>query len=271
MKDTIFEFDDYKKYLLKRIRQEPLAGHGFRKKMAQAMNSQGAYLSQVLNGDRHISADQTILLAEFLGLNDSESAYFLNLVEFARAGTPKSRAYFKKTLHDLRGKSVETKLRGTQNSKELSEVDSGIFCGDIAYSAVHLAVGIEGLQTFSALAERLRLRPEHLRRILDFLIKKGLVISKGGKFLQGEAFLHISRETPYISGHHRNWRAKALESSMERRESDLHATIAFTINEADAARIRQKIADVLAEASTIAQGSTEEKIVGLCVDFFEYY
>lgn len=47
---------------------------------------------------------------------------------------------------------------------------------------------------------------------VEFLINTGLVIIESGQLKLGPASTHLSKESPFIKNHHRNWRLRSIET-----------------------------------------------------------
>lgn len=108
----IFEYLDYRRFLydICEMRKE-LNPHFSYRYLSQKLNIKSAgFLSWVLQGKRNISARLVIEIARFFKLNNTESAYFENLVTFNQATTHEERRHaFDKILIMRRGivKQVE--------------------------------------------------------------------------------------------------------------------------------------------------------------------
>ncbi|MEZ4873629.1 MAG: hypothetical protein R2827_15590 [Bdellovibrionales bacterium] len=64
----IFDFENYKDFTNNWVHSQPKKGRGIYRKMALHIGVNPVIISQVLNGDRHFSAEQTLEVTEFLGL-----------------------------------------------------------------------------------------------------------------------------------------------------------------------------------------------------------
>ncbi len=84
---NIFEFDDYKTIIKLLIKEMPKKGYGEVRKIAQHLRIHSTLLSQILNGDRHLTMDQAYSLSAYFGLDTIETKYFLILIQKARAYT----------------------------------------------------------------------------------------------------------------------------------------------------------------------------------------
>ena len=102
---TIFEYDDYKKFVDHRIKDFPSGGRGVFKSMAEAMKVPRSTLSQVFNGDRDLTFEQAIDLTSFLELSPLETDFFMALVERSRAGNMRLKAFAERKIEGLRQKS----------------------------------------------------------------------------------------------------------------------------------------------------------------------
>ncbi|RYZ66775.1 MAG: hypothetical protein EOP05_18630, partial [Proteobacteria bacterium] len=87
MNQSIYSFTDYKAFVLETIESMENQGRGVRRRIAEFIGCQVAYVSQVLAADRHFSLEQGEALARFLGLLEDETEFLFLLIEHARAGT----------------------------------------------------------------------------------------------------------------------------------------------------------------------------------------
>lgn len=91
---SIYEFTDYKKFVRSWMNTQPLKGRGFFTTLAERLGTSNAAISQIFNDDRHISPENAVELAELLLLTDDDAFYFLQLVDYARAGSAKLQKNF---------------------------------------------------------------------------------------------------------------------------------------------------------------------------------
>jgi uncharacterized protein (TIGR02147 family) len=269
MAKSLFTYESYKTYLRDSIKMAPRGGHGYRQKLAEAMEIQPTYLSQVLKGNRDLSLDQGILLSEFLLLSKDESEYLLLLINHERAGSAKSERFFERLLENRRERFSRVKNR-VKISGELTDEDKATYYSDVLYGAVHMAVTIPTLRSIQALATQLKATPERVRDVANFLIEKNLVEQRGGLFYPGTTLLFVDKSSPHVVSHHRNWRLKALEKAASRAPTDYHVSLGITLSEKDANFIRQKLAQMIEEIAQQVKESPEEKLMGFCLDFFDY-
>src|SRR5688572_30212172 len=101
MPASVYEFEDYKEYLLARFPTQG-AGRGSRARLAERLRCQPAFVSQVLGTATHLSLEHAAVVDEFLEHSDAESHYFLLLVHRGRAGSQNLRKYYDSQLELLR-------------------------------------------------------------------------------------------------------------------------------------------------------------------------
>ncbi len=54
MKNSIYDYDDYKSYIIEKIDSSPSKGRGVKLKISASLNCHTAFVSQVLNGQLFI-------------------------------------------------------------------------------------------------------------------------------------------------------------------------------------------------------------------------
>ena len=84
---SLLEYRNYKLLLNDLIDTYPASGRGVRRRLAEAIRCQVAYVSHVLSGNYHFSAEQTEAASGFFGFSKDESEYVVLLVAHNRAGT----------------------------------------------------------------------------------------------------------------------------------------------------------------------------------------
>lgn len=264
---TVFDFSDYKAYLSHYLDAQKAKGHGFRSKIARALNCQVAYVSQVLNRGAHFSLEQAEELNEFLGHDKEESEYFILLVQMNRAGTKKLKARFEDQLRRITDKRALLRER-IEIKERLEEKDQIKYYSSWYYSAIHILTTIPEFQTKSAIAERLGLGAETLNEALSFLSEVGLVRQEQNKLVPGLTRLFLGSNSPLVAKHHTNWRMRAIQSFDEEIENDLHYSVVVSIAEKDIATIKELFIKSIESARKIIRESKEEDLHCINLDFF---
>ena len=268
---SIYDFEHYKTFLQSYLLALPKQGHGERSKIAQALQCQSAYLSQVLKGRAELSTEQTDRLAHYLRLTDEEAEFLFLLVELARAGTQS----LKKRLERKKEKilSLRTKIKNRIDFKDsLTIEDQTEYYRSWLYGVVHLMVAIPALQTREKLMQTLKADPAELDRVLEFLMRCGLIEALGGKFKTGRVSLHLGSDSALVKQHHTNWRLRAIESMIHEKKNDLHYSSAVSVAQKDLPAIREILLKAIAEVRKIVKDSIpEDSIYSYAIDLFELY
>lgn len=265
MKASLFDFRDYKQYL---VAQGESESRGYRKKLSEAAGCQTAYVSHVLNGTAHFSWEQAEAISRFLGHSGFETEYFLFMVELTRAGTPSLRRFLSGKLDEIREKHLNIKTR-VHIKATLSREDQARYYSAWYYAAIHVLLTLPKLRTQEALSRHLRVSTKIVSEVLDFLCSVSLAVREGQTYLVGSAELHLEIDSPMISKHQTNWRLQAIRSLENFREGDLHYSSVFTIHPEDANRIRASLVEQIQNATQIVRDSKEELSFAMGIDFWE--
>lgn len=207
----IFTTKDYKELVNKIIKSKPNNGRGEFKKISEFLGVSSVLVSQIFKGTKDISIEQGHKLGSYFGFIDLEKRYFVALISYCRAGTFELKKFYEKELNELRDKSKLISNR-VKHRNILSEKDKAIFYSDWRYSSVRLACDMDSIRKEEDLSELFNTDIDQIHIYLDFLINTGLVLVESGKLKLGPASTHISKESPFVKNHHRNWRLRSIES-----------------------------------------------------------
>lgn len=269
MEKEIFDYTDYRAFLLAWIQSRPKQGRGVRVALAQALSCPVSHISQVLSGISHLSFEQAEDANEFLGHTRPQAEYFQLLVQLARAGTAKLRARIETQIREVREKRLILKDR-LEVKKSLSKEDQAQFYSTWIYAAVHILITIEQYQTKDAIAKYLGLSLKRVSETLDFLVSLGLAVEERGRFKTGSARVHLGSDSPMISKHHANWRLQAIRSLESEDFSEaLHYSSVVSISKADFIQIKSLLVKAIESSKAIIRDSKEEELYSFCLDFFQ--
>jgi uncharacterized protein (TIGR02147 family) len=267
MKKIVFDFDDYKAFLLDWLAFQPAKGHGIRAELAKALGCQSAYISQVLRGTAHFSLEQAEALNRYLGQTKEESEFLYLLILKARAGTEALRAHFRESIEKMRAQRLILKNR-LEARQELTEQDRARYYSAWYFAAVHLALTIPGLNTKAALARRLGLDTKKIAEILEFLEAAGLVTQAGDQFKAGSIRIHLGNDSPEIARHHTNWRLRAMEALDREEIQDFHYSSIVSLAKDDIKLIKEELIRAVEAAKARIKESPPEELCVLNLDFF---
>src|ERR1700722_18541431 len=138
---SIFDFDNYHAYMSKRIKLMPNQGNGLGRKLAEHMGIHTSLVSQILQGQRELNPDYAASMADFFGMNDLETDYFLALVHLEKAGNEIMRKAARRQVNALKKKAADL-AQTTPYPKILTEEQIAIFYSSWMYSAIMQLSGV---------------------------------------------------------------------------------------------------------------------------------
>lgn len=265
---SIFQFSDYRGFLKKRFDEMPKKGYGQASKLATAIGVHTTLISQVLSGIKTFTLEQASLVAEFFGLNDLETEYFLLLVQLDRAGNESLKKNLKKQIDNLKARSSELVNR-MRSDKKLSEEERAVFYSDWIYSAVRQLTAIKEFHNLDAIAAYLNLSTKRTKEIIDFLLATGLCQQEKNRLVVGPSHTHLESSSPWVRTHHMNWRQRALQELNREEKAKIHYTGPMTLSKEDALVVREMIAKFLEEIKKVVDPSPSEELRCLNIDWFK--
>lgn len=266
--EGIFAFQDYKAFVRHLIEARPNGGRGVRRLLAEALRCQVAYISHVLAGNYHFNGEQAEASARFFGLPKEETEYFLLLVSENRAGTAELRALYTRMLEERRTQNRQLQSR-TKIHDTLGREEQATYYSHWYYAAVHMLLTIPAFRTPEAIRQRLGLSAKAVQETLKFLSRTGLARKEGNHYLPGPARLHLEANSPLIARHHANWRMAAINSLADESAHDMHYSAVVSCSAESLPLVRARMAKCLEECMDIIKPAAEEKLVGICLDWFE--
>jgi len=263
----IFRFESYREYLRRQI--EANSGQrGYLTKLAKGANCQKSYLTLVVRGEVHFTPEHAMGLAEFWGLSDLESDYFLDLVSFERASTPSLRAKLKKRLVELQKANSDLGKRYSESGIDSSEAQA-IYYSAWHMSAIHVTLSIPGTQSAEEISEKLQLPLEIVRTGLAKLREIGVVKNDGSKWKAAKGNLHVGKDSMFNSLNHQNWRTRAVADSQRKDSAGLHYTAVQSVSRDDFRKIRELLLKSIDQQRKIVAPSKDEILATFCCDWFE--
>lgn len=266
---NVFDFLDYKQFLLEMESSGLIVDKGFRSRIAEILKCQNAFVSQVLNGQAHFSQEQCLKISKYLNLGALENKYFLNLNLFSRAGTAELKQYYKLECHALKEAQLDISLRDKSSGK-ISEQDQNKYYSSWIYSAVHMATTIPALRNASLIADFLGVDESQVKEVVRFLIQKGILIEQNGKLQGGSVQLHLEKNSPLVKSHHSNWRIVALEKLQNLSDKNFHYSTVSSMSAQDVENIRSMITKLVDNYVETVKPSREERLCFFNIDFCEF-
>ena len=265
---TLFDFKDYKKYIHFKIENSAYRGRGLKLKIAEHLNCQAAFVSQVLNSSPNFSLEQGVRINSFFEHTKEESRYFLLLLQYARAGSSDLENYFKAEMEEVLIKRSDLKNRlDIKNS--LKKIDQQTYYSSWLYACVHMMIAIPEFRNVTAIAKHLNLPKDKVLEVIDFLVETGLVQQKGASYEIGVTKIHLVKDSPQIQRHHTNWRMQAIKAIDLNMPEDLHFSTIVTMSASDVPKIKEVMIKAIEESRKIIKDSKEEQLQSICIDFFK--
>lgn len=264
--ESVFSHQTYKAVMKDRL----LGGsnRGQLSRAAEFLNSQRSFLSRVMNTEIHLTPDHAYELTRFWEMPKSEAEYFQALVEFDRAASPKFREHIKekitamKRAHDALNDRVE-------RPKIMSGERELVYYSSWLWSAVHILTSVPKYQTVEALARHLNLPAMVVKNSLEQLNGYGMVNQRSNKweFTSGE--LHLAKESPLVTMHHQNWRARAMLDAQMHHADSVHFTNIQSLSLRDYERVKEIILDAISAMAKVAGPSDPEEVMIFSCDLFK--
>ena len=263
----IFDFQNYREFLNATIRAQPNRGYGQAAKIAKSLQVNPSIVTLVLKGEKDLTLEQAGDFADYLGLSELETDYFLALVCHARAGKEGLKRKYQKQLEKLRAQSKDLKAR-MPAKKEMSEESAAIFYSHWYYSAIRMLSSLDGFHTPDQIAKRLQLPSKKVRHALDFLVRVGLCTEKNGRYDIGPQSTHLAADAAMITRHHVNWRERAIQAADHMKDDELFFTSPVTIAAKDIGKVRAVLVAAIEDAFKIVDPSPSEEALCLNLDWF---
>jgi uncharacterized protein (TIGR02147 family) len=263
---SIYDYNDYREYLRQVIGQNKHI-RGFQAQMAKAAPCQSSYLSQVLHSNVQLTPDQALGIANYCGLSELESDYFVNLVSLARATSSNYRSFILRRLKELKGKGRDFGSRVQSDVIPNGETDFTYYSAWY-WIAIHMIVGIPRYQTVKSISERLRLSEPFIEGCLQKLRSLNLVQKKGNFWIRNLNNIHLSKNSPFVAVHHNNWRTKAAMNAVQGGEDSFHYSVVYTMSVEDFERVKSRLQDFIVETRKDIETSEDQELVAISLDCY---
>lgn len=263
---NLFSFEDYKDFIRHQIAENSKL-RGYQGRLAEGAGCQRSFLSQVLNGSVHLTPDHAAGMVVFWQLDDYATEYFIELVHYSRAATPRLKQISLKRLRGLRKKQENLSERLRQPALDPGK-DALLYYSNWYWAALHLLCGVKAFQTFPEIARRLDLPAPLIQKCLHELSEMGLIEKKGDRWLITQRSLHNPTDSPNTWRHHMNWRQRALADATQPEENSVHYSGLHTLSVHDYARLKKNVHQWIDESRKLIQPSSPEELICLNIDLF---
>ena len=265
---SIHQFSDYRSFLTSHFRLQPGGGRGQMQKLALALGVHSTFVSLVFKNKRDFSAEQGLMISDYLKLTEKESEYFLNMIHLARAGTHLLQQFYRKKILQAQeaAKGLETRF---EHDRMLEAEERQVFYSSWHYSAIRIYTSTKKHGcTVEEICENFKISRRVVVEALDFLTKTNLVVEKKGRFQVGAQRTYLEKGHPLLKCHHTNWRQKALTQFEEISNEEMMFTTTMSLSREDFQSLREHIAQLVKKASDIMKETSPEDVACLNIDFF---
>jgi len=226
------------------------------------------FLSQVLSATKDFSSEQALLVAEFLGLSDHQTEYFMTLVEKEKASHFKLEDRLKRKINTLQEEAQQLDRLLKKENDRLNTEQLGEYYSSWTYIAVHSLIALAPYQNRQSLYQALNIEKPEIDRILLFLYRAGLAIEEKGQIKRiGSKSTFIGKESPFIWTHLRNWREVAIQRMQNLTKNDLSYSTVITLRAKDAQKIMDIVRDAIKKADEVIESTEPEVMALLNFDF----
>ncbi len=270
---TIFASDTYREAIRSLLDREALRGRRVTLSLlADACRVQRPYISKVMAGAAHLSADQMFELAFFFKLGDDEQKYLFLLLEHERSGLDLRRKSLKVQIDTIRARYL---AMARHTSAELVRTDVQATQGYYLDPTVQLAHVFLGLKRYGVdlplLAHDLQISSERLAAILALLAGLGLIAGKRGRWQITKQHVHLSANESLCLPHQLLLRMRCLERLQKLpAERTFLVSKTFTGAKRLDLKIRDRLLTVLREIEADIAPSPEEEAFQLNIDLFPW-
>jgi uncharacterized protein (TIGR02147 family) len=260
----VFDFKDYKEFLSAALQADRQRSKGAQARLAEHLRCRSAYLSMVTAGRAELSVEQAAGVADYFQLTERETHYFILLVQRARAGTVKLRYYFDRQISAAMAERAVL-ARRVETTTELDETQKAVMYSAWYYAAIHLALTVPTLQTSDELQKYFRLPRETVSEVLEFLVRSGLAVRNGDRYIVGPTRIHLPATSPFHRQSHSNWRMQALQSLQRPNPDHLHYSSIVSASRRDLPKVREVMMRAVDSIRAIIRESPEEDL--FCYEF----
>jgi len=264
----LFGFRSYENYLNTYFSNKS-ARSGAKSRLSKCLQCQPAFLSKILRGEAHLSLEMAYMACDYFGFTASEKEYFMLLVQHERAGSQSLRDY-----HDEKIQVILEEKKNIQKQLDIdcviTQEDRATYYGHWLYVSIHMLISIEGKNTIDEIITHFRIERSEVKKVIDFLVFKKIIIEKEGRFYPGMAHMHLDKSSLFTQQHHKNWRLKGMKDleSFDSKNKSLHYTVLYSLSKKDAENIKRKIVKLIEENIEIIAPSKEEVVYCNTIDFF---
>lgn len=255
----IFTHRDYKSFLKESLVSKKQKNGAFSlRALARMTKIQPSLLSNILNGDRELTEEGALKVAQGLGLDSAETEYFILLVQYSRAKSPE----LKETIRNR----IQAKNPVLDKEHDLS-LDHFRIISDWHHMAILRALEIPGAEnTSKRLAEKLRIDPLEVGLALERLERLELVarVKKNTwKSTRSRVLIQSAAPNDAIKKFHKQMLEKIIQAQDTLTPGERYSgTETLTISVSKMKQAHQAIEECFAKLVSLSQKpSTDSQVI----------
>lgn len=241
--------------------------------VAKACQVQKTYLSRVLKGDGHLSADQIFRACRYLGLSRDEEQILTMSSEHDRSAIPERKRELAEAIHQRLKKLHQTDAHlsavivDSEFRPELAE-----YYLNPESQLVHQFLAIERYaDDLNAIARDLSLSMDQLRAIIENLKAIGLIAFVSGKYEVTTRSLHLAETSPLFSSQKILVRLRSLERLRKLSASQAYAfSVTFSADKKTRDEIKQQWLQLLKKVQGMVQTASCDRVYQMNFDLFPW-
>lgn len=262
---SIYSHEDYRAYLTEALENQ---GRGARLKLAEFLNCQPSFISQVLSAKNELSMEHAHKANVFFNHGRDESLYFMQLLQLSKAGTFELQKFLREHIAALREQQLQ--VHKVVVTKELAHEDVMSYYGNWHYLAAHVLVSIDRFRDPVLLQQKLGVSDVEFREAIQFLTQTGLLKLEGGRLDVGESHIHLKKTSPYAQAASVQTRLKVLEKLKLGDPSAVNFSMHFTASRAVHAKLKQSVLDFIVQAKEMIQSEDPEELCTITLDLIKH-
>lgn len=260
----IFNYNDYRAFM--NSYSLKTAERGWRSRLAQAAGASPSWMTRALSGTVQITPDQAMGIAGFLQLNETETDYFLLLVDLDRAATQLLKKRIQKKLEALKKESRKI-TASIKYETTVFEKHATKYYSSWIYSAVHVFCMVKP-QSTDEITQNLLLSNQVVKKTLHELREMGLVEIVDLLWQATSHSIHLSADHPSAKSAHTIWRNKTIQFLHEGHDDGLHYSAIHCLSKEDIEKIYLTLKNTIVNCRKTIADSPSEKLAIFCLDWY---
>ena len=262
-----FSYLDYKSLLGDLLKMNRTSEKGLHSKLAKHMQVHTTFLTHVLRDNNHLSSEQGLRVADFFSFTELETDFFLNLVQWNRAGDQKTKSYFQNKVEEIRAKGFALKEQ-LKKQTHMTVENQSIFYSDWSYSAVRLASALPEGKSIESISKMLNLPYAKVAKIVEFLLSCDLCKIEDDRITYHIFSTYVDASSPFAKKLHDNWRMRSIQNGTSDGD-DLMYTSAVTLTKKDFLILRDSFLELLKKFEKVTDDSEPKLLAYINLDWIK--